>query len=235
MRKLLQKVVPYPVKLQIKLMQRKFHEWKKRYTYPSKYLNEDLGNCQFELIQPIKQGLFFENKIHNLKLVRTKINNLVVKPNEVFSFWKLVGKPTEKNQFKKGRNLINGKLSDDFGGGICQFSSILYHLALQTGFEIIERHSHSLDIYEENERFTPLGADSTVVFGYKDLQFKNIGNASLQFQSSITNSEISLKIFAEKKISLKNVEFDHTVLKNGVEVNTLVDNHLLFKNFYRRS
>ncbi|MFC6269380.1 VanW family protein [Frigoriflavimonas asaccharolytica] len=175
-----------------------------------------------------------ENKIHNLKLVGEKVNNLIIKPNEVFSFWKLIGKPNDKNGFKKGRNLIDGKVSDDFGGGICQFSSILYHLALQTGFKIIERHAHSLDIYEEHERFTPLGAYATVVFGYKDLQFQNIYDFPIQFKSEISEDEIKLSAFSEDKIHINEVKFDYHIVENGVEVQTLVDDELLFKNYYKR-
>lgn len=47
---------------------------------------------------------------------------------------------------------------------------------------IVERHSHSIDIYQEHERFTPLGSDATVVYGYKDLQFQNNLNIPLQIQ-----------------------------------------------------
>ncbi len=235
MRKLLQKVLPYSVKLQIKLLQRNLQERKNQHEYSETYSIENIGTCQFELIQPIKAGLFFENKIHNLKLVNQRINNLIINPNEVFSFWKLIGKPTEKNDFKKGRNLINGIVSDDFGGGICQYSSILYHLALQIGLQIVERFPHSMDIYKENERFTPLGADSTVVFGYKDLQFKNNYNFPIQLKGEITETEIILKIIAKNTIALKNINFKYKTVEKGVWVETLEDGNVLFNNFYTRS
>ena len=234
MKKLLQKILPYSVKLQLKLLQRKLQEQKKQFNYSQDYLEENLGTCQFEINQPIKEGLFFENKVYNLKLVGEKINNLIIKPNEVFSFWKLVGKPTAKKGFKKGRNLINGEVSDDFGGGICQFSSILYYLALQTGFKIIERNAHSLDIYKEDERFTPLGGDSTVVFGYKDLQFQNMHSFPTQLKSEISENTIILKIFANNEIQTKNVQFDYINVENGVEVDTKIEGNLLYKNFYKR-
>jgi vancomycin resistance protein VanW len=52
-------------------------------------------------------------------------------------------------------------------------SGLLYHLALVGGLEIVERHAHSVDIYREHERYTPLGADATVVWGFKDLRLRN--------------------------------------------------------------
>lgn len=233
MKKFLKKIVPYRLKLQLKLLERNLQERKNQFKYSKTYLEEDL-DFQFELKQTIKRGLFYENKIHNLKMVSNKLDNLILQPNEVFSFWKIVGKPTSRNGFKKGRNLINGKVSNDFGGGICQFSSILYHLALQTGFKIIERHSHSLDIYREEERFTPLGADSTVVFGYKDLQFENVSNFTFQFRSEIYNDEIILSICSQDEIHINKVKFNYQIAENSVEVETLVNDEFLFKNFYIR-
>ncbi len=88
------------------------------------------------------------------------------------------------------RNLVNGKIQFTYGGGICQVAGILYHLALMAGLDILERHSHSLDIYTEVERFTPLGADATVVYGYKDLRIRNNTGHPICFEIYITGNEI---------------------------------------------
>lgn len=73
-----------------------------------------------------------------------------------------------KRDTKNGRNLVAGKIQGNYGGGLCQVSGLLYYIALATGLEILERHAHSIDIYAEEDRFAPLGADDTVVFGYKN-------------------------------------------------------------------
>lgn len=90
-----------------------------------------------------------------------------------WSFWHAIGRPTARNGFAPGRNIVEGTVVRQIGGGLCQLSSLLYHLALLGGLAIVERHHHSVDIYEENARFTPLGADATVVWGYKDLRLAN--------------------------------------------------------------
>lgn len=121
MKKLVRTLIPYSLKLQFKLLQRQFHDHKNSFIY-SKTFNESLiGEFKTEIKQVIRKGEFHKNKIHNLKIVADKINNLVIQPNEVFSFWKTVGKPDAKNNFKQGRNLIQNKISNNFGGGICQF------------------------------------------------------------------------------------------------------------------
>lgn len=234
MKQQLKKWIPHSWKLQIKLVQRYFDGQKNNYTYPKEYRPENIGEYSVKLKQPIKSGAFHHNKIHNLKVVGNKINNLVIHPGEVFSFWKMIGKPNEKNNFKEGRNLINNTISSDFGGGICQFSSILYHLALQSGLKILERYPHSMDIYKEEERFTPLGSDCTVVYGYKDLQIQNVFPFSLQFKCQVNDDELHLTLISSEKITLNEIEFKYFEAEKGVWVETKSNNQTLFKNFYIR-
>ena len=228
------KYLPQPLKLQLKLLLRYFSEQKTHYSYSKSYSKNSIGTYKIELRQIIKNGEFHQNKVHNLKIVGSKINNLVINPNEVFSFWKLVGKPSKKNNFKIGRNLTQNNISSDFGGGICQFSSILYFLALQGGLKIIERFPHSIDIYKEDERFTPLGSDSTVVYGYKDLQIQNPFTFPIQFQCIVNEQELQLKIISTQKIILNEIKFNYSETNGGVWVETLSNDYNLHKNFYIR-
>ncbi|KMQ59585.1 hypothetical protein ACM46_20670 [Chryseobacterium angstadtii] len=230
----MKKLLPDSVKLHIRLLQRRFDERKSGHHYSSGYAEKRIGNHFFELKQTIKKGEFNENKIHNLKVVSDKIHHLVIQPGEVFSFWKLIGKPTESNHFKEGRNLINNHISSGYGGGICQFSSILYYAALQTGLTIIERYPHSIDIYQEHERFTPLGSDCTVVYGYKDLQMQNPFPYPVQLQSFVNDDELHLGLVFPEKITLHPISFQYEQTEKGVWVETFADDRFLCKNFYIR-
>jgi len=234
MKQKLKDALPYQWKLNIRLLKRFFSELKSRHIYAKDYHSEDIGNFKNEFRQVVRNGDFYENKIHNLKIVSQKINNIIINPDEVFSFWKTVGKPDEKNRFKIGRNLIKNNICEDFGGGICQFSSIIYYSALQAGLTILERHSHSVDIYKEHERSTPLGADSTVVFGYKDLQFKNGFPFSIQLKCCIIDNTLFLTILSQKEISISRISFRYQENEKGIWVETLNNNKSLFKNFYIR-
>ncbi|KPE51910.1 VanW family protein [Chryseobacterium indologenes] len=234
MKRLLKNIIPDPWKLRLKLLQRYLHEERSGHRYGKEYRQEDIGPYSRNFRQSIKKGEFIENKIHNLKVVSGKINNLVIKPNEVLSFWKLIGKPTPENNFKEGRNLIRNHISSGTGGGICQFSSILYYAALQSGLKIVERYPHSIDIYKEHERFTPLGSDCTVVYGYKDLQVQNIFPFPVQFRSFVDNQELHLVLISPENIPLSEIQFQYTETEKGVWVETFADSRLLFKNFYIR-
>lgn len=123
--------------------------------------------------QPLGHSEHVEEKKHNLALALRELRDVLVGPEEVFSFWHLVGQPTKHRGFVPGRNLVGGRLEVSIGGGLCQLSGVLYLLALRAGLRVQERHAHSVDLYTEQTRFAPLGSDATVAYGYKDLRFHN--------------------------------------------------------------
>ncbi len=171
----LRQLFPKSFRLHFQLLKRHFADRRSGVSKKFAKAERRAGDFQFSIAirQPIFPNPFLENKIHNLRLAIGRVEKVVVLPGEVFSFWKIVGAPGKKQGFREGRNLIAGKLQQDFGGGLCQLSGILYHAALVGGLKIEERHNHSTDFYADHERLTPLGADATVAFGYKDLRLEN--------------------------------------------------------------
>ncbi|MBK6997105.1 MAG: VanW family protein [Lewinellaceae bacterium] len=174
----------------------------------SKIASDELANwLSHPLAQPIRPGATFVNKLANLRLATTSIDGLLLRPGAVFSFWEIVGPPSERRGFRASRNIVRGQLSAEVGGGLCQISGIIYQLSLMAGLEIHERHPHSVDIYTEEERFSPLGADATVVFGYKDLRVANPFDFPIVFRFEISEAEVVFSLFSTQKIPLKNIEF----------------------------
>lgn len=177
--------------------------------------------------QEIKPSQTFDNKLYNLQLASQKINEYIILPNQVFSFWNIVGNPDE--QFKKSRSIINGELSEETGGGLCQVSGIIYHVSLLSGIEVIERHNHSMDIYTDETRFTPLGTDATVVYGYKDLRLKNNYPFPIKFQMEIVDNTIQANILSLEKLEEKTLSFhpknenDYIHIQVKDEKNTLLN------------
>jgi vancomycin resistance protein VanW len=137
--------------------------------------------------QEVKHGEFFENKLSNIRLTASKLSGVVIRQGAIFSFWHLVGNPSERNGFQKSRIIRNGAVDFEIGGGVCQVSGMVYLAALKAGLQIVERHNHSVDIYQEHERISPLGADATVVYGAKDLQFLNNSGGAIQLVFAIVN------------------------------------------------
>lgn len=150
------------------------------------------------LSQEIKQSATLESKLYNFSIASHKINRYIIKPNEIFSFWNIIGNPN--TQFRKGRTIQNGKIIEDIGGGLCQVSGIIYYISLIAGLKILERHNHSVDIYNDETRFCPLGTDATLVYGYKDLRIVNTNSFPIKFEIQIIEKKILIKILSVEKI-----------------------------------
>ena len=123
-----------------------------------------LGSCDMYLQH---------NKVKNLEIVVKALNGTIIEPGEIFSYFKLLGKPTKKRGFKEGIQLSSGKAIAAIGGGICQSSNLIYWLALHSPLQIIERHHHSFDPFPDEGRVLPFASGATVMYNYLDLQFKN--------------------------------------------------------------
>ncbi|KFF05340.1 VanW family protein [Flavobacterium reichenbachii] len=227
---ILKHIIPSKIKLHLKLYLRYFNGLK----YDFACTKEENKNFSFTIstLQEIKKGKFFENKTHNIITGAQKIENITIYPNQVFSFWRIIGNPNSKI-FKVGRNIINGKVSEEKAGGICQLSSILYVTGIKANLKIIERHNHSVDIYTEEERFTPLGADATVVYGSKDLMFQNNFDFPIRFNFVFNSNYITCNLESLNPIKETELEFRRDYLEGKILVDTLVNKEIKYQSSYK--
>lgn len=159
------------------------------------------------IAQDVKRTETFENKLYNLDFAAAEINRIVIMPGEIFSFWNAIGNPNQ-GTYKPGRSLRNGQLIQEPGGGLCQVSGIIYHIALLAGLTILERHNHSKDIYTDETRFTPLGTDATVAYGYKDLRVQNSFPFPVRFKLYTKDEKFFAEIESKEEIKQKQLLFD---------------------------
>ena len=197
--------------------------------------NEKL-NFSLEKTQDVKPSETLESKVNNLKLGAKKIQSIIIYPQEIFSFWKSVGVPNLRNGFSKSRTIIDGKLSPSTGGGLCQLSGIIYHASLEAGLAIVERHHHSVDIYEnESDRYAPLGSDATVVYCYKDLRIRNNLESPIKFEFDVQNHQITIYIKSTFEISKQSIKF---VINNQsaekITVSTHIGNNIICQSNYQK-
>lgn len=178
---------------------------------------------QIALTQPLgsMSAQYFSNKKHNLLLAIQKLQDIVIAPGQIFSFWHLVGNPSQKAGYVQGRTIMGEELATTTGGGLCQISGRVYFLALKSGLTIIERHAHSKDIYTDATRFAPLGSDATVVYGYKDLRFQNSLSSPICFRFLIKEQDITTCICSNQPIFEARIDFRSQQLGSGTQVETL--------------
>lgn len=159
-----------------------------RHKYSKNLLSENLKyrvkKHQSVLIRKLgDQNLKLQhNKVDNLKIVIQKLDGIIINPGETFSFYKLVGKPTRRNGFKKGMELSRGQAKAGIGGGICQSTNLIYWLILHSPLTVVERHHHSFDPFPDQKRVLPFASGATVMYNYRDLRFKNNTPYNFQFR-----------------------------------------------------
>jgi vancomycin resistance protein VanW len=210
--------IPKIVKLRLRQLLRLLQDQLTGVRFASLRNDSSPFNYSVTLTQPIKVAHLYENKIENLKLAGSKINEVVIAPGEIFSFWKVIGDPSEKNGYKKGRNIVSGVMSEEYGGGLCQLSGILYHLSLMTGLEVVERYNHSVDFYTDENRYTPIGCDATVVYGYKDLRIRNNLNRPIRFAIETADDTLIAVLYSPSQVSQLTLFFERKEYDNSIEV-----------------
>ena len=112
------------------------------------------------------------NRIHNVALTASRVNNVIVAPGQEFSFNKALGDVSAATGFKSAYVIRNGKTELGDGGGVCQVSTTLFRALLNAGIPVTKRRAHSYRVsyYELNAK---PGIDATVYAGDVDLRFLN--------------------------------------------------------------
>ncbi len=133
-------------------------------------------------------------KIQNLRVAAAALNGLEVPAGEIFSFWKHVGRTTASRGFVEGRELREGCIIPNIGGGLCQLSNALYDAALKANFEILERHAHTQTIAGS---LAEQGRDATVFWNYVDLRFRSA--VPIRIEAGMTSDHLLVKFRGKKQ------------------------------------
>jgi vancomycin resistance protein VanW len=145
-----------------------------------------------------------QNKVINLKLAIQKLKNIIIKPGETFSYWRLIGKPTYRKGYKDGLVLNpDGTFRAGVGGGLCQLSNLIYWMTLHTPLEVTQRYRHSHDIFPDSDRTQPFGSGATCVYNYLDLQLYNCTDINYQLNVYLDDEFLIGEWRAEKAIDYK--------------------------------
>ncbi|MDR1537480.1 MAG: VanW family protein [Clostridiales bacterium] len=160
-----------------------------------------------------------ENKAVNLALTAPKIDGVLIKPAETFSFWKLAGRCTKSKGYLEGLAISNGRPSSAIGGGMCQFTNLIHWLVLHSPLEITEHHHHNnLDLFPDFGRQIPFGCGTSIFYNYLDYRFVNNTENTFQLSVGVDGQYLCGVLRAAFPIghSYHIIERDkHFVLENG--------------------
>lgn len=165
-----------------------------------------LGDCDMQLQV---------NKVTNLRIALNQITGIIIKPGEIFSFYKLVGLPTRKKGYLEGIELSFGKARPGIGGGLCQIANLIHWLAMHSPLTVTERYHHSFDPFPDDGRVLPFGSGATVFYNYRDYQLTNNTEHTFQINLWLSDKclEGEIRIDSELNYAYHVYEKDHQFLK----------------------
>ena len=130
------------------------------------------------------------NRNHNLKTACKKISGKILKPGQVFNWFKVVGPADKAHGYKQAIVYANKKHKLGYGGGVCQVSTTLYQTSKKLGLKILERHLHSLPV-----SYTKWGNDATVSYGVQNLRIQNNKKYTIKIVMSAKGGTTTCKIY----------------------------------------
>ena len=134
------------------------------------------------------------NRLNNIQITCSKLNETTVESGKSFSFCQTVGKATEEKGYKKADVIVDKQVTQALGGGNCQVSSTLYNAILKVSdFKVTERHPHGKKV-----NYVPEGKDAAVSYGSKDLKFVNNTSNTIKIYANTDNKKVSIKIVSVK-------------------------------------
>ncbi len=151
------------------------------------------------------------NRVHNITVGATSINGVLVKPGDVFSTLKQLGKIDESTGYLPELVIKEDRTVPEFGGGLCQVSSTLFRAALNAGVKITERQNHK---YRVGYYEPPVGMDASIYDPSPDFKFVNNYGNYILIQSKIEKTKIVFELYGTKDariVEISNPEITETV------------------------
>lgn len=159
------------------------------------------------------------NKVANLRLASARVDGLLIRPGETFSFNKVVGSCTRRKGYVSGMRLSNGRAREGVGGGICQLANLLHWMFLHSPLTVVERSEHSFDPFPDNGRVLPWGVGCSIVYNYVDLVVRNDTDTTFQLLVGVGERHLEGDLRADRPLDRSYRVFarDEVFLRYGDE------------------
>ncbi len=156
-----------------------------------------------------------QSRIFNITLAASRMNGVLIAPDEEFSFNKALGDVSSFTGYKQAYIIQNGKTILGDGGGVCQVSTTFFRALLNGGLPISERHAHAYRVgyYEED---SPPGFDATIYVPSVDLKFKNDTGSYILIQTQLDQDSEQLSVFLYGTKDERVVEISKPIITNIV-------------------
>ncbi len=215
----------YAISLQKEIIKRHIKDLLSKEKFAKKKLKDKLPNVVSEHnSNMIKRAPGVDlthqlNKAVNIDLASRKLNGIVIRPGEVFSFWRLVGKTSKRKGYKEGRIIQKNKLIAGIGGGLCNLGNTIHLLVLHSPLKVTEFHKHSDALAPDEGKRVPFSAGTSVCYNHIDYRFKNTTDQDIQLLVWCEGENLFAELRSQKPFPVKYelIEEEHHFKKEGAK------------------
>jgi vancomycin resistance protein YoaR len=155
-------------------------------------------------------------RTENITIAARTLNGTYVPPGKQFSLNGVLGQRTPEKGYNKANVIINGRLTNDYGGGISQLSTTVFNAAFFSGVKIEQYLPHSFYI----SRY-PEGREATISWPDVDQKWTNDLGAGILVRSFVSGNEVTVSFYGTK---VWDVEARKGPRRNIVQPRTITDN-----------
>jgi len=155
---------------------------------------EDINNLGLVSLLSTGESNFYgspKNRKHNIAVGANKFHGVLIRPEEEFSFNKILGGVGPKEGYLPELVIKKGQTIPEYGGGLCQVSTTMFRAAVNAGLEITERKNHAYPV----KYYNPQGTDATIYPPHPDLRFKNNTPAHILIQTRIEKNKLYFDLY----------------------------------------
>jgi len=134
----------------------------------------------------------------NLEVATDSVRGTVLQPGEQFSLNESLGQRTAANGYEQAGVIMDGQMTEDYGGGVSQVSTTLFNAAFFSGFDLDEHQAHSRYI----SRY-PEGRETTLDWATIDLKFTNTSDTPVVLDMSLSDGEVHARVLGEKTVDVE--------------------------------
>ena len=155
-------------------------------------------------------------RTENISIAARTLNGTYVAPGKQFSLNGVLGQRTPEKGYNKANVIMNGRLTNDYGGGISQLSTTVFNAAFFSGVRIEEYLPHAFYI----SRY-PEGREATISWPDVDQKWTNDLGAGILVRAYVSGNSVTVSFYGTK---VWDIEATKSPRRNVVQPKTITDN-----------
>lgn len=132
------------------------------------------------------------NRMHNIAVACQRLCAYPMPDGSNLNFNRDIGPYNAASGYKRAGTLVEGELTQGYGGGTCQVSSTLYNVVLQLpGLTVLQRRAHG----NNGASYLPIGVDAAVGNSEINFRFRNDYPFPVRIDASSQDGALTIAIY----------------------------------------